>query len=209
MREAAVVLVNERGFGALSFRALAEELDVTRTAPLYYFGTTVGLIAAIAAYGLDELIVQLRRVRESGEDSLKGLALAYGKFALMNPHLYRAMHSPELWQATTDDEMGTRRANQGATEKAETWIQRAADLRRDAFRVFQLTVDGAIGGGLIREEPRGQKGASAHLMTTIVDGFLFHHFEERVGVGSSMKRLLTDLEFLLDRALTGLYRIGP
>jgi AcrR family transcriptional regulator len=205
MREAAVRLVNEKGFGALNFRTLAEELDVTRTAPLYYFGTTVGLIAAIAAYGLDELTSQLRRVRESGGDSLPRLALAYGKFALMNPNLYRAMHSPELWWATTDDETGARRANQGAAEKAETWIQRAADLRRDAFREFELAVEDAIAGGLAKEEPRGQKGASAHLLTTIVDGFLFHHFEERVGAGRSMKGLLADLEFLLDRALTGLY----
>jgi AcrR family transcriptional regulator len=205
MREAAVRLVNEKGFGALSFRTLAAELDVTRTAPLYYFGTTVGLIAAIAAYGLDELTSELRRVRESGRDSLSGLALSYGKFALMNPHLYRAIHSPELWQATEDGDTVDGRANPGAMEKAESWIRKAADARRAAFREFELAVEEAIAAGSVKEEPRGQKGASAHLLTTIVDGFLFHHFEERVGSGSSRRTLLTDLEFLLDRALNGLH----
>ena len=206
MREAAVRLVNDRGFGALSFRALAEKLDVTRTAPLYYFGTTVGLVAAVAEHGLNELTSRLRGVRESGGDSLKDLALAYGGFALQNPHLYRAMHTPELWSAVPEAEGRRGRAYQNATAKAAIWIQKAAESRQAAFREFVLAVESAEAAGLIKEEPRGQKGSSAHLLTTIVDGFLFHHFEEQVGASMSRKRLLTDLEFLLDRALTGLFR---
>jgi hypothetical protein len=66
-------------------------------------------------------------------------------------------------------------------------------------------VEAAVAEGSVKEEPRGQKGASAHLLTTIVDGFLFHQLEERVGSGSSRRTLLADLEFLLEWALNGLY----
>ena len=208
MREAAVRLVNDRGFGALSFRTLAEDLEVTRTAPLYYFGTTVGLVAAVAEHGFSELTSGLRGVRESSEDSLKDLALAYARFALLNPHLYRAMHTPELWQAVTEADDRQGRAYEKATAKAATWIQKAERSRHAAFREFQLAVESAEADGLLKEEPRGQGGSSAHLLTCVVDGFLFHHFEEQVGAGISRKRLLKDLEFLLDRALTGLYRIS-
>src|SRR5262245_24935967 len=84
IREAAARLVNEQGFGTLNFRTLAEGLHLTRTAPLYYFGTTVGLIAAVAGYGFDDLATRLRRIRDSGEASeqlLRDFAIAYAEFA--------------------------------------------------------------------------------------------------------------------------------
>jgi AcrR family transcriptional regulator len=209
IRNAAVRLVNERGLGVLSFRTLAEDLRVTRTAPMYYFGTTVGLIAAIAEHGFAELSSRLRRVRESGELSeqpLKDLATAYAEYALENPHLYRAMHAAELWHALTDLEASRSRASKNATKKADPWIQMAGGSRRAAFMQFELAVEHAKAAGRVEKEPKRQKGASAHLLTTIVDGFLFHHFEEDVGAGKTTNELLTDLKTLLDRALTGLYK---
>jgi hypothetical protein len=178
----------------------------------YYLGTTVGLIAAIAEHGFDELSSLLRRIRESRGSShhpLKDLARAYAEYALRNPHLYRAMHAAELWHALTDLEASRRRASKNATKKANTWIQMANDSRQAAFMQFELAVEHAKAAGRVEKEPKQQKGASAHLLTAIVDGFLFHHFEEHVGAGKTTSELLTDLETLLDRALTGLYKPLP
>lgn len=72
----------------------------------------------------------------------------------------------------------------------------------------KLAVEQAEAAGRVEKEPKQEKGASAHLLTAIVDGFLFHHFEEQVGSGTT-NELLGDLELLLDRALTGLYLTSP
>ena len=49
------LLVEDTGAGGLSFQTLAESLDIARTAPLYYFGSKVGLLAAIAQHAFAEL----------------------------------------------------------------------------------------------------------------------------------------------------------
>src|SRR5213596_1399865 len=60
IRKAAVELVNKHGLQALSFTTLARDLKLTRTAPLHYFGSAIGLLAAIADKGFEELTVRLR-----------------------------------------------------------------------------------------------------------------------------------------------------
>jgi hypothetical protein len=64
-QDAAVRLVKERGLEGLNWRSLGArpELDVTGTAPLYYFGSKVGLLGAVAEQGLNELMDRLRNVR--------------------------------------------------------------------------------------------------------------------------------------------------
>jgi AcrR family transcriptional regulator len=207
MREAAARLVNEQGFAALNFRTLAEALRLTRTAPLYYFGTTAGLIAAVAGQGFDDLAERLRRLRDSSEPSeqlLRDFALAYAEFALRRPHLYRAMHAPELWQVESDQTEQLSRASETGLEKARTWIQHANGARQAAFKEFELAVETTQAAGCVRADPLEQTGASVHLLTAIVDGFLFHHFAGHLGGGNAIGRLLTRLEGLVDRALSGL-----
>jgi AcrR family transcriptional regulator len=207
IREAAARLVNEQGFGALNFRTLAEALRLTRTAPLYYFGTTVGLIAAVAGHGFDDLAERLRRLRDSSQPSeqlLRDFALAYAEFALRRPHLYRAMHAPELWQVESDQTEQLSRASETGLEKARTWIQHANGARQAAFKEFELAVETTQAAGRVRADPQEQTGASAHLLAAIVDGFLFHHFAGHLGAGKAIGRLLTQLDVLVDRALSGL-----
>jgi hypothetical protein len=105
----------------------------------------------------------------------------------------------------TDFEASRRRANRPATSKANTWIQIADGSRQAAVMQFEIAVEQAEAAGRVDNELRQEKGASAHLLTAIVDGFLFHHFEEQVGAGRTTKELLGDLELLLDRALRGVY----
>jgi AcrR family transcriptional regulator len=203
-----VRLVTERGFSALSFQNLAEDLGVTRTAPLYYFGTTTGLVAAVASHGFDELSARLRRVQESGESSkhpLKSLGIAYGEYALRNPNVYRAMHAPELWQAVAFLDALRIDATTPPAKRAIDWIQDASGARQVAVMQFEDAVKHAETAGRVKKEPRSEKGSSTLLLTSIVDGFLFHYFVEHVGAGREIARLLTSLDVLLDRALTGLY----
>src|SRR5919204_2854813 len=128
IRAAAVNLLNEAGVEALSFRAIGErpELKVTRTAPLHYFGSSAGLFGAIAEQGFGELTVllteRLHAIRPTGHALLE-LAVAYGEYALQHPHLYRAIHAPQLWhlahKATADR----------AASNTAAWIRRATAAR--------------------------------------------------------------------------------
>ena len=185
----------------------AEALRLTRTAPLYYFGTTVGLIAAVAGHGFDDLATRLRRLRDSGEPSeqlLRDFAVAYAEFALRRPHLYRAMHAPELWHAESGLDAPSSRANEDGMAKARRWIQGAVGARLAAFKEVELAVETAQAAGRVRTDPREQTGASARLLTAIVDGFLFHCFAEQVGAGKPRARLLAELDVLVARAFSGL-----
>src|SRR4029450_11470945 len=87
IQEASVRLVREEGLEGLNWRALGArpELDITGTAPLYYFGSKAGLLGAVAEYGFDELATRLRKVRSTatpGTDAIVGLAIAYARFGL-------------------------------------------------------------------------------------------------------------------------------
>ena len=114
--------------------------------------------------------------------------MAYADFALRHPHLYRAMHAPELWHAQSDLDAQPSRANEKGIDKARTWMQLADGSRQAAFKEFELAIETTQTAGRVRADPQGQSRASAHLLTAIVDGFLFHHFAEGVGARNAIGR---------------------
>jgi hypothetical protein len=95
------------------------------------------------------------------------------------------------------------RASETGLDKARTWIQHANGARQAAFKEFELAVETTQSAGRVRADPQEQTGASAHVLTAIVDGFLFHHFAGHLGAGNAIGRLLTQLDVLVDRALSG------
>ena len=207
--DAAVQLVSARGLSALSFSTLANHrtLRVTRTAPLHYFGSTVGLLAAIAAWGFDQLRDQLSKVRRSGDASertVKALGLSYAAYAFQHEHLHRAMHAADLWQAVTAHQSSQKRAAKTASAKAQGWVQKAIASRDAAFTEFVIAVRDAQKAGRLRNDVSEQTDDAANFITAIVDGFLFQHFEERVTENCTPEGRLQKLERFLDLALDGL-----
>jgi len=205
IRDVAVELVRARGLEALTFEKLAKHrsLNLSRNAPMHYFGSTIGLVAAIAAAGLDDLTTRLHGERENADASdatLKRLALTYAEYALRSPRLYRAMHASDLWQAVTAQK--PKHTTSVASRKADQWIQLAAGAREAALTEFELAVKDAQQAGRVRTAAKSY--VVAHLATAIVDGFLFHTFAEHVGSEKTIKELLNDLETLFDLAFTGL-----
>src|SRR5262245_20108877 len=163
-QDAAVRLVREEGLDALSWRALGAlpELDVTGTAPLYYFGSKVGLLGAIAEQGFDEVAARLRAVRTAatpGADALVRLAVECVRFGLENPHLYRAIHAAQRWDAPTID---------GSTGR-RNWTQAARRARDDVFVEFVTAVGDAQAAGEIKSIA---PNIAARVLTAVVDGYL-------------------------------------
>jgi AcrR family transcriptional regulator len=197
--------VSTRGLTALSFSAVADDVEVTRTAPLYYFGSRDGLLAAIAEYSFDELMNRLREQRAAGDESertVKKLASTYADYAFRNPELYRVMHASDLWQAATV--MHTpKRMTEASASKAEMWIQRAVRARNTGFREFISAIKAAQAAGRLRKEE--SPWDVAHVVTAIVDGFLFHYFQEYVARNLTLKARLAYVDKLLDLAFGGLF----
>lgn len=90
---AARELLEEDGSAALSMRAVARRAGVSPTAPYRHFPEREALVSAVAAEGYRELAEHLAAAHPSPAtpDELAMVAVAYVRFALDHPALFRAM----------------------------------------------------------------------------------------------------------------------
>src|SRR5690606_1441021 len=90
---AARELLEEDGGAALSMRAVARRAGVSATAPYRHFADRDALVSAVAAEGYRELAEHLAAAHPGPEtpDDLAAIAVAYVRFALEHPALFRAM----------------------------------------------------------------------------------------------------------------------
>ena len=94
---AAVELLEEGGATALSLRAAARRAGVSTAAPYRHFPDRAALLSAVAAVGYQELATELVAASPtpSTPDDLANIAIAYVRFALDRPGLFRAMFTEE------------------------------------------------------------------------------------------------------------------
>ncbi|MET7640664.1 TetR/AcrR family transcriptional regulator [Streptomyces sp. NPDC005438] len=90
---AARELLEEDGSAALSMRAVARRAGVSPTAPYRHFPDRRTLVSAVAAEGYRELAGHLAAAHPSPSTpgELAAVAVAYVRFALDHPALFRAM----------------------------------------------------------------------------------------------------------------------
>jgi len=184
---------------ALNFRSLGArpELDITGTAPLYYFGSKVGLLGAVAEQGFGEVAARLRDVRSKatpGMDAIVSVSIAYAQFGLENPRLYQAIHTAELWHSAV--------ADTGASQR--DWVKAARDARDRAFVEFRRAVSEAQNAGALNRTPTD---VAAQAMTALVDGYLFQALEENVDADHTLEKRLEYVARLVAVILNGL--AGP
>jgi len=91
---AARELLEEDG-GGLSVRAVARRAGVSATAPYRHFPDREALVSAVAAQGYRELAERLAAAHPApaAPEDLADVAVAYVRFALEHPALFRAMFS--------------------------------------------------------------------------------------------------------------------
>ena len=92
---AATAVLERCGPEALSLRAVAREAGVSPAAPYHHFKDKDELILAVAREGFQQLkaaIAERRASVEPGSERSSDLGLAYIKFALTHPALYRVMY---------------------------------------------------------------------------------------------------------------------
>ncbi len=201
MRAAAVAIVEAKGVAGLTLRAVAEApgVGVTATAPLHYFGTAGGLVAAVAASGWEALALRLRGARPAaGGAGLGQLAQAYAGWAFERPRLYEAMHAAPLWRALVERGPGGSARSARANEVARGWLERSTRGRGAVFATFVAAAQAPPRPG---PALRGPPGLVAHVVTTLVDGFLFQVFDEGVGAGWDVRSCLQHLARMTDLVL--------
>ncbi|WNI20942.1 TetR/AcrR family transcriptional regulator [Streptomyces sp. ITFR-16] len=90
---AAHELLEADGSAGLSLRAVARRAGVSATAPYRHFADRDALVSAVAAEGYRELAGHLAEAHPapSTPDELASVAVAYVRFALEHPALFRVM----------------------------------------------------------------------------------------------------------------------
>ncbi|MYW21246.1 TetR family transcriptional regulator [Streptomyces sp. SID2955] len=90
---AARELLEEDGSAGLSLRAVARRAGVSATAPYRHYADRDALVSAVAAQGYRELAAYLAAAHPSPAtpDELAAVAVAYVRFALERPALFRVM----------------------------------------------------------------------------------------------------------------------
>ncbi|MFI1716971.1 TetR/AcrR family transcriptional regulator [Streptomyces litmocidini] len=90
---AARELLEEDGSAGLSLRAVARRAGVSATAPYRHYADRDALVSAVAAEGYRELAQHLAAAHPapSTPDDLASVAVAYVRFALDHPALFRVM----------------------------------------------------------------------------------------------------------------------
>ena len=83
-------------------RSLSSKVGVSRTAPYRHFENKDALLLAIAEKGFNELTIRYQKINcDKSLDShskLQNIALAYIKFAIINPGPFRLMFGQEIIQ---------------------------------------------------------------------------------------------------------------
>ena len=91
--QAALELLEEGPATELSLRAVARRAGVAASAPYRHFADRETLLSAVAAVGYQELAATLARAHRAPAtpDDLAAVAVAYVRFALRRPTLFRVM----------------------------------------------------------------------------------------------------------------------
>ena len=93
-------IVAESGVEALSIRAVARRAGVSHAAPHHYFSDKAELVRTLAVEGYDALAESLmdamRRYPDDAFLQLTAIGIAYVRFAVDHPDIFRLMNRPEM-----------------------------------------------------------------------------------------------------------------
>jgi AcrR family transcriptional regulator len=101
---AALELLEEGGSGALSLRAVARRAGVAPSAPYRHYADRDALVSAVAAVGYRDLADGLAAASPAPRtaDDLAAVAVAYVRFALRRPAMFRVMFAEPCDHGSTE-----------------------------------------------------------------------------------------------------------
>lgn len=145
--EATLAIVRREGATGVTHRAVAKEAGITTSLTLYYFATLDDLLVAALTSVTDEYTQRIRRLVESEDDPLGGLARLIAESA-----------GPGRERALAERELSTLAARRPALRPvARRWRDNVAELARtqtddpDAVEAFVALSDGLCAAILLDE----------------------------------------------------------
>jgi AcrR family transcriptional regulator len=186
--EEAVRTIRDDGAAALTLRAVAERLGVSRTALYRHFADKSALLNAVSEEGFRRLSDELERAWTNtggGVPGFEEMGRAYVHFALDNPSHYRVMFG--VWSSREQDDSALRAAG-----------TRAFQLLVDALAVLQRD------GVARRDQP---PDAVALYVWAVVHGISMLGIDSRLPGGPGGVRDLTDRA--VRRVGTGIFLTEP
>lgn len=116
---AARVIVERDGAAALSLRGVARATGVSAMAPYHHFKDRTALVAAVATAGFAQLytdkIAALAMAPGDPAQRIVAGSIAYVRFVVDHPALYRLMKSPELADRAAHPALASAAARPGAS----------------------------------------------------------------------------------------------
>ncbi|RKH08417.1 TetR/AcrR family transcriptional regulator [Corallococcus sp. CA053C] len=104
--DAALTLISEEGFGALTLREVARRAGVTHAAPYRHFADKEALLEAVSQQGFRTMSREMRErmARVSGPlEQLSAAGVAYVLFAVRHPPHFRVMFGPHFTRPPQPD----------------------------------------------------------------------------------------------------------
>ncbi|OXR42125.1 HTH-type transcriptional regulator BetI [Nocardia cerradoensis] len=136
---AAIELLEEGGASELSLRGAARRAGVSTAAPYRHFADRDALLSAVAAVGYRDLAAHLAAVHPERVDvgSLGDIAVAYVRFALTRPGMFRVMFT-EACDATSPERVAAVEAIHKYLEALVRQIFPDADAEPTATAMWAL-----------------------------------------------------------------------
>ncbi|MDR7172390.1 AcrR family transcriptional regulator [Nocardia kruczakiae] len=136
---AAIELLEEGGASELSLRGAARRAGVSTAAPYRHFADRDALLSAVAAVGYRDLAAHLAAVHpeQVGTGSLGDIAVAYVRFALTRPGMFRVMFT-ESCDATSPERVAAVEAIHDYLESLVRQIFPDADPEPTATAMWAL-----------------------------------------------------------------------
>lgn len=97
--QAAVDLLTEQGTPGVSLRAVARRAGVSHNAPYHHFGDRQGLLKAVAARGLGDMLAAMVAARDRADSSrqrLVDVGVSYVDFAIEHPAVFEIIFDPAV-----------------------------------------------------------------------------------------------------------------
>ncbi len=175
-------MLEERGIGAVTLRAVGERAGVSRGAPYKHFAGKEALLSVLAAGYFGRLGMEMWGAAEEAGGGpfsrLRALGEAYVRFALANPHRYRLMFGekmqssphPEVHEAAHVLYEGFVGAVADCQEAGELPAGDPAGLAALIYATVHGAVDLALAGG-----SKGLEDPASQLR------LLLYHLEGRAG----------------------------
>jgi AcrR family transcriptional regulator len=134
-------IISQHGLKKLTLRELSHRVGVSRTAPYRHFKNKEALLMAIAQDGFNKLTVEYQKInRDKSLDAFSKLhqcGLAYIKFAITNPGVFRLMFSQQITQLPRSSQL---RADADQTYKeflkAVTAFQQETNIASDKYLIL-------------------------------------------------------------------------